>query len=318
MSSLDLGTHESLSSGSQPPSPVEEDLAKASAWDEEDTSTLVSSKWKGKGKQRDEDENEEDEDDEDDDVTVNGGNSRRTSNEYPPVGEEDIESRKVEQNLKRWEILEKQRRKRARESRTSTSSKSDSPSSSSSFSVSDVSRRASQLWNTRARERPKDRMDRAHPHQVLEDVDESVPMDETGPPSASSPAGTPRTSLLPDTPSPFPHTNPFENPQEEEKIPGSIMTAASSDSLPNTTANSVPNGATERPILQVRGSSYTNHPPPQPLDLPTSASSLPQDGWRSQQVDTEEEDGGKRWWTDWLCGCREHGDNQAGRTNPME
>lgn len=73
-----------------PPLPIEEDLAKASAWDDEDTSTLVSSKWKGKGRQRDDD-------DDDDDRTVNGDRMQSDSGEYPPIAEEELESRKIEQ-----------------------------------------------------------------------------------------------------------------------------------------------------------------------------------------------------------------------------
>ena len=78
-----------MSSVVEAPPPLEEDLAQASAWDDEDTSTLVSSKWKGKGKQRD--------DDDDDDCTVDGNGIHPEADEYPPIAEEELELRKVEQ-----------------------------------------------------------------------------------------------------------------------------------------------------------------------------------------------------------------------------
>ncbi|KAG8886040.1 hypothetical protein FRB97_007916 [Tulasnella sp. 331] len=37
---------------------------------------------------------------------------------YPPTNEEELETKRIEENLKRWELLEKQRRKAARESRS--------------------------------------------------------------------------------------------------------------------------------------------------------------------------------------------------------
>ena len=54
------GSHQPLSS-TDTSSPIEEDLAQASAWD--DTSTLVSTKSKGKGKQRADDDDDDDDDD---------------------------------------------------------------------------------------------------------------------------------------------------------------------------------------------------------------------------------------------------------------
>ena len=87
------GSHRPLSSMSHLSSPVEEDLAHASAWD--DTSTLVSTKSKGKGKQLPDDDN--DDDDDDDDNTINGDNSQQRIGEYPPIPEEALESRKVEE-----------------------------------------------------------------------------------------------------------------------------------------------------------------------------------------------------------------------------
>jgi hypothetical protein len=94
MMSPPRGSHQPLSSASQPSSPIEEDLAQASAWD--DTSTLVSLNSKGKGKQRAEED--DDDDDDDDNNTINGDSiSQQRTGVYPPMAGEDIESRKVEE-----------------------------------------------------------------------------------------------------------------------------------------------------------------------------------------------------------------------------
>jgi hypothetical protein len=88
------GSHKPLSSSSQPPSPTEEDLSKPSAWEEQATSTLVPSRWKGKGKQE---VDEEDDDDDDDTDTIDGDSVPGRGVSYPPVAEEDLESRKVQE-----------------------------------------------------------------------------------------------------------------------------------------------------------------------------------------------------------------------------
>lgn len=87
------GSHKPLSSLSRPSSPLEADIAQASPWD--DTLTLVSTHSKGKGKQRAEDD--DDDDDDDDNNTVNGDNVSPGAGKYPPIAEEDLESRKVEE-----------------------------------------------------------------------------------------------------------------------------------------------------------------------------------------------------------------------------
>lgn len=89
-------SHQPLSSSSQPSSPVEEeDLGKPAAW-EGDTSTLVSSTWKGKGRAHavagDEDEEEEEDDTE---TVIDEGHVPAAS--YPPLDEEEMESRRIEE-----------------------------------------------------------------------------------------------------------------------------------------------------------------------------------------------------------------------------
>lgn len=55
--------------------------------------------------------------------------------------------------------------------------------------------------------------------------------------------------------------------------------------------------------------------------LPSSMSQMSQDRREEDEDDVEPPFKG-RWWTDWLCGCREGpdrgGDHQAGRTNAFE
>ena len=204
--------------------------------------------------------------------------------------------------------------------------------------MSDVSRRASQLWKSRS-SRPG--IDSTHPHQVLEDVEESIPMDETGPPSASSPPDTPRTSVA-DTPrssstDPFQGSteNPFENPQyvEVRQESSSTLTTASESAFPPT-----PKDVIKRPV-GVEETSPRKVGPPQPLGLPIPANLPPpprETVPQRQALERGVEGTGKRWWTEWLCGCREDEADQvcdylnmpddvverlvlqAGRTNPME
>ena len=160
-----------------------------------------------------------------------------------------------------------------------------------------------------------------HPHQVLENVEESAPADECGPPSASSPIDTPRTSTA-DTPrtssiNPFVALpeNPFENSQYAEVPQGSssIMSPASSGSIPARAKSGDGNGTPGQPILQVPDSLSQKHPPPRPLNLPLPASPPlpPRTGAQRQEMVAEVEGKGKQWWTDWLCGCREEGDDQV-------
>jgi len=87
-------THQPLSSSSQPSSPIEEeDLSKRAIWENED-SQLVSSKWKGKGKAPIQADDEDEE--EDNEIAVSDG-SHVTPTSYPPLDEEELETRRVEE-----------------------------------------------------------------------------------------------------------------------------------------------------------------------------------------------------------------------------
>lgn len=86
--------HERLASSSQPPSPSDEaDISKA-VWDDADTETLVHSTHKGKGKGKERAANDADDDDTE---TLTGDSIKEPPANYPPMTEEDMESRKVEE-----------------------------------------------------------------------------------------------------------------------------------------------------------------------------------------------------------------------------
>ncbi|KAG8899266.1 hypothetical protein FRB99_006833 [Tulasnella sp. 403] len=85
-------------------------------------------KWKGKGKATPEDERRlsrpasvgvtpEVGEGENDGADAERGT--RSSDSYPPTNDEDLETRRIQETLKRWEMLELQRRKAARDSRAS-------------------------------------------------------------------------------------------------------------------------------------------------------------------------------------------------------
>lgn len=165
--------------------------------------------------------------------------------------------------------------------------------------------------------------------------------------------------------------NPFEPPNSATPLrafPSDSANSANDDVRPDETEPLTPATAKasavspfadpSTPQQQWNGvpdSQYPKHPPPRPLDIPppktppprvkTPHSSTPQTAkprtpmnWNqpasSSQSRAEPE---HRWWTDWLCGCREGGDDddqvslfgslfpsqtaniqQAGRTNPFE
>ena len=153
----------------------------------------------------------------------------------------------------------------------------------------------------------------------------------------------------------MPADNPFEPPDSATPLRGfgggssgdsAVMQPSSSPPPPTPAAvdigvspfddsNSVPTPtAPKRPTLQVKSVSTSGHPPPQPLGLPPPKTPPPRvmtpgvtspPGPTPQPSATrssnEDDDGNEhtwrnRWWTDWLCGCREGpdrgGDDQVG------
>ncbi|KAI0682752.1 hypothetical protein BC835DRAFT_843698 [Cytidiella melzeri] len=272
--------HELHDSSQQSPI-VEEDISRVGvfAYPERGASPTTKTD-KQREKQRDEGPFSDSAGDED---SSEEADERRES--YPPLNDEAEESRRVEENLRQWEIAERQRRKAARESTSTVASTS---------LVGDVTKRASLLW-TGKRSRPP--VQGLGTHHIVPTTDEGVAMDDFENDTAMVMSPDPE--------------NPFRTPMASTvslNTPGdsAIMTEISDTSTgelsdsPQTPTNA-------------ESQKYRSHPPPQPLDLPKPKSPPP------HTVDIHEEElPDKRWWTDWLCGCRDRHGDQAARTNPFE
>lgn len=215
------------------------------------------------------------------------------------------------QNLKQWELTERQRRKAARESTYAGSSGS---------LVGDVTRRASLLWSGRKGQRPSSGLG-SHRAVRTHESEDGVPLEELD----SSPMNSPEPSLAHQS-----FAN-LENPFEDS----ANIRSGSTTSLNTPGQSALMSESSEPPMLQppeVSSSSNPkrHHPPPEPLDLPRPRSPPP----RSETQHTNKppdpipspsamapipvEDDGHlnempetRWWTDWLCGCNE-GPNRGG------
>ncbi|TFK54267.1 hypothetical protein OE88DRAFT_1171184 [Heliocybe sulcata] len=323
-----MATHElkleaSSSSGPQPlpslpPSPTEEeDLGRPEAWitDEPHTRNLYSPT-KGKSpKKGDSDDTSYEIVDEEEPEAQNGVAG------YPPMTDEEAESRRVEENLRRWEIAERERRRAARTSTQASTS-----------TVGDVVKRASSLWPKRSSRTPKD--DGAGRHAVLRgrSSEDGVPLTDINDASpALSVANSPNPSVVDFSAE---SQNPFTNSARIPVTPVSpfddkFQASALMSSVPPTPAVEDPDGAKE--LLPHRRASK---PPPRPgpLNLPEPKAPPPHSGAPIANRAPEpisplspapvppqkEEEPPTRWWTDWLCGCNEGGENQAGKTNPME
>ncbi|KAK0241903.1 hypothetical protein EDD85DRAFT_948955 [Armillaria nabsnona] len=283
---------------SSPPSPTEEeDLTGLRPWDESSRADK-----RRKGKERAVDDSEyadvvEDSTSSDADQPMASGSS------YPPTLEDESETKRVEETLRRWEVAERQRRKAARQVPTRETPSNQPPSS----LVDGVSRRASLLWTaTKSSSKYP-----PHHHSVLNSQDsiDSVPLETLSPIPDSSPSH----SRSPST------ENPFETPAE--------ATSPFADSHQMREISDVD--------PQTANLSDRRHPPPRPLDLPPPRSPPPVDepphATRSPQVNltpseresTAQQDvpSDGRWWHEWLCGCGEDRGSstiQGGRTNPFE
>ncbi|KAG8920015.1 hypothetical protein FRC01_000980 [Tulasnella sp. 417] len=113
---------------SAPPSPLAEEADLATLPNEPaspDDDPSDKKRWKGKGidpaerrgsaSSSPQTEEEDDDGAEPPDATAAPGAATES---YPPMKDEELETRRVQENLRRWEEVEKQRRKAARESRT--------------------------------------------------------------------------------------------------------------------------------------------------------------------------------------------------------
>jgi len=291
---------------SLPPSPSsEEDLSRVHVWQDDTDPNHLQPSHTAKGKEK---QTQEDYRDSGSDEALE---SSAESSAYPPMSDQ-IETRQVEENLRRWEIAERKKRKAARESTANPQSLS---------VVADVSRRASLLWSGRKPKRPSHGGLGNHTVLKSQEFDDVLPMDDI----AATPTPSP-------TPSPTRSTNPFLNSSDAVSPfadPTPVMEPSSvpPTSLPGEDSNAEVTASSQRPALLTASSSFRRPPTPKPLNIPPPRTPPPPiPGARSSPVlspppvEPEEEPKETRWWHEWLCGCGEDRgvDNQAGRTNPFE
>ncbi|KAG6856101.1 hypothetical protein H0H87_007437 [Tephrocybe sp. NHM501043] len=213
---------------------------------------------------------------------------------YPPTNDDAAETRRVEENLRRWDAAERQRRKSARESILPASSL-----------VGDVSRSASILWSAR---RPRHKHDASLGNHVALQSQEnitSVPLDDLNATPTPSPSPSPSLSpLCRDSNT----QNPFANPSD------SISPFA--DPLQHTMVMSSSSSTNNSPETVVSAPKTPRRPPgpPMPLGLPpprtpppikTAPSPTSPLSSSTRTERTEDEVRETRWWHDWLCGCSE-------------
>lgn len=221
--------------------------------------------------------------------------------------------------------MDRQRRKAARETASVSTPTS---------VVGDVSRRASLLWPGRKSNRIPHGGVGTHRALNTQETDDAVPLDDIE--GAPSPTPSVPASPTPSDPEERRTTIPLDNPFEDT-VSGSpfndshrsaVMDASS---LPPTPAAREekrtprqPVSVVDRPLLQAT-SSFSRPPPPEPLDIPPPrtpppstaipAINRPPEPVASPTVrESEPEDEPRsipRWWTDWLCGCREGSDRDG-------
>ncbi|KAF5389438.1 hypothetical protein D9757_004299 [Collybiopsis confluens] len=285
-----------------PSSPSDdEDLGRRRIWEDGDESHSAGVST-SKGKQKDSSDGE-------------GSEEPGSTGVYPPTNDDEAETRRIEENLRQWQIHEMQKRKAARES-TAAAAKSSRTSSEPGW-------RASSLWpksNLRQRELGK------HTALGSEDSIEHLPLDNLvttpGPSPSPSPAPSPRRPDMEEDPQ-----NPFVNPSVSPFADSQQITAVmspsdhpSTDPEPTTVLTSTP----EPPTLLAKSLSFSRPPPPRPLNLPPPKSPPPPVDippraispltTTSQPRPHQEPEKETRWWHEWLCGCGEdrEADNQVG------
>ncbi|KAA1472956.1 hypothetical protein DENSPDRAFT_881660 [Dentipellis sp. KUC8613] len=231
---------------------------------------------------------------------------------YPPTSGDDNETRRIEENLRRWEVAERQRRKAVRDS-----SLTHTPPS----SIIDVARRASSLWpGSGSRSRPAAATAGVGTHHALQTSEDAVPLEDIDG-GALSPIPSPSP-----TPPPGAHRaaqNPFADPAGSSSSlfvndMGAVPDAADDD-LETPRATRFPGDAQAPPRPEPLGLPKPRSPPPRTSTPHASRPPEPIPPPRpTPQQGGDDDEKPVRWWTDWLCGCREDGDVQAGRTNPLE
>lgn len=216
------------------------------------------------------------------------------------------------QNLRRWEVAERQRWKAARESTFS------GPSS----VLASATRRATSFWSRRASHAPADGGGR---HRVLQTSEDSGHLEDVAPVSSSSALSPPFTPPLEQR-----HAGPYAHPNDPfSDTPGSTSSLFV-NALPVTSdigasasviALEAPTSTTDSLSSQSTKVSRSACAPA-PLDLPEPRSPPPRtatphanrppepfprpDSRMSHAAAYGEEDEKPvRWWTEWLCGCSE-------------
>lgn len=205
------------------------------------------------------------------------------------------------QNLRRWEVAERQRRKTARESPLGVAA---SPSF-----VGDVSRRASLLWSGKKSTYSHNHSDSGShtPLPQSQETADDVPLRSVNASPTPSPTASESGENNPENPFANPHS-PFADPNEHR----ALMTASPEPSslAPSTDQpTSITSGLLSPPSI------FSRPPPPGPLGLPPPRTPPPvidtPPPHTSSPVPTrplinaEENHKETRWWHDWLCGCGE-------------
>ncbi|KAI0318265.1 hypothetical protein OF83DRAFT_1171241 [Amylostereum chailletii] len=305
---------------SLPPSPTgtEEDLGRPIGWtnhdDDAPNGQPIDQRRKGKERATDGSIQPSYAEGGTDDALTHMGENRDTD-AYPPRSGDEAETRRIEENLRRWETSERERRKAARTSAASTASV---PSTS---LVATVARRASLLWSGKDARPATD--GGIGTHRPLGTSEDAMPLDDIA--ASPSPSPTPTRTTTPILPKASDPSNPFSDP-----IGGSTST---SSLFVNQPASAAPPSDS----AYLSPTSQEVHPPA-PLDLPSPRSPPPRTetphakrppeprpppgAARTVSQEEDEDEKPVRWWHDWLCGCGEGhdrgGEVQAGATNPME
>jgi hypothetical protein len=301
---------------------------------------LVAPQQPRKGKEKEavgEEDDRAEDDDDDDDASFAGEkeDGEEASAEYPPVNDEEAETRRVEevnprlslslafalkshlaQNLRQWEVAERERRKAARESLGFARPPS---------FVDDL---AHLLWPGRTKSTSSSSTagrrggDPALGKHIVLQSQESLAMDNIPPspsPTLTPSIVSPRLSIDPSLADPF--VSPTDESASTQIQPHSpaLMTEFSPES---PTALRWPQGppppppppteAEETASAQPTSVQPRRIPPPKPLGLPPPRTPPPRTDISPPPTVTIRSPTGEtvaikpaRWWHEWLCGCGE-------------
>lgn len=317
--------------------PSDDELQKKQDGDPAGSSTelLSPARWKGKGKATEQDldpgsdigdhEHERVPGQSDSSEQLDGPGADAVGASYPPTTEDEEESKRIQENLRRWEEAERQKRRAARESRLITAPNRTSV-------VEDAARGLTRLLS-----RSGPRRESVHnPHRPLRptsgDAEDGYALHRPESPSTPrpmTPGLSPASTAHPSPPaqSLAAAASPFSDAHAATADPaGPLMEPVSNPASVPPTPDEHPQHPS-RPVLPVqqshldvpssRSDPMGRTPPPRiviPGEQPQASSS------RAQQLEHHSpEDPPSSWWTEWLCGCREDKrESQGGATNPFE